>query len=846
MRSDQRPGRRAPRGVEPRRTWPRAVLVMAALFAGLAGWLLVSDLAGRPGLTVPFPVPAWALVIGFAATEVFVIHLERGRETHTFSLVEIPLVVGLYLASPLQLVVSRLIGGGLALAIHRRQRPAKLVFNLSLFALETCVAIEIFRHLGGSHLSIAPRYWPATFTACVSANLLGAVAVSAAIAVTSGSLSFTMLRQLLFETAIVGPLANISVALCITIFLWYEPAGALLMLVIAGVIVLAYRAYASLRGRYANLTKLYDFNQRTQGGTSDDVVAAMLSAAREVMNAEACRLLLIGKDPSRTIVVETGPEGSKVEEGGPIQDDPLWSLLTSSEAGLLIPANGGADAERQAIAGLGWRDSVVALLRHDDEPRGLIAVGNHLTTVATFDREDLALFNALASHAQVILDNWELVDQLRYEALHDALTSLPNRLQFNRDVESSLASRVEGEKVAVLLMDLDRFKDVNDTLGHHHGDRLLVEVGKRLVDAAAPGSVVARLGGDEFAVLLPRSPDADWFYEQADALGEVLRGRVDIGDMEVETPAAIGIAICPDHGEDPITLLQRADVAMYVSKASGQLEVYSTDRDGNSRRRLGLVAELRAALKQGQIEVWYQPQADAVNAQVVGVEALVRWRHPEQGLIAPDDFIPVAEQTGLIGLLADHVVRQVGRQWRIWQDAGLTMEISVNASMRNLQDQTFASNVCRRLHEAGMPPSALTVEITESSIMADSNRTLASVNALAAAGIGISVDDFGTGYSSLTHLRQLPVREIKVDKSFVMALNNDSQDGSDAIVRAVIDLGRNLGLSVVAEGVESEAVWQWLVSWGCHRIQGYYLAKPMPADQATAWLMERRAVSRLR
>jgi diguanylate cyclase (GGDEF)-like protein len=819
---------------------------MAAVFSGLAGWLLVGGLAHQPGLPVPFPVPAWALVIGFAATEIFVIHVERGRETHTFSLVEIPLVVGLYLASPLQLVISRLVGGGLALAVHRRQRPAKLLFNLSLFALETCVAIEIFRHLGGPHLTIAPRSWPATFLACVAANVLGALAVSAAITVTSGAVSLGTLRQMLLETGLLGPLANSSVALCITIFLWYEPAGALLMLVIAGVIVLAYRAYVSLRGRYANLTKLYEFNERTQGGAGDDVVAAMLSAAREVMNAESCRLVLIGKEASRTIGVDTDGDGSTVTEGGPIEDDPLWPLLTSAAGGLLIPSGGGSDVQRQALAGIGWRDTVGALLYHDDQPRGLLAVGNHLNTVATFDREDLNLFNALASHAQVILDNWELVDQLRYEALHDSLTSLPNRLQFHREIDNSLADRAEGEKVAVLLMDLDRFKDVNDTLGHHHGDRLLVEVGKRLVAAATPGSIVARLGGDEFAVLLPRSRDTNWFYEQADALGARLRDRVDIGDMEVETPAAIGIALCPDHGEDPITLLQKADVAMYASKASGQLEVYSPERDGNSRRRLGLVAELRHALQHGQIEVWYQPQADAMSGQVVGVEALVRWRHPNQGLIAPDDFIPVAEQTGLIGLLADHVVTQVARQWRLWQDAGVTMEISVNASMRNLQDREFAAKVRQRLTETGMPPSALTVEITESSIMADSSRTLASVNSLAAAGIGISVDDFGTGYSSLTHLWQLPVREIKIDKSFVLALNDDSHDGSDAIVRAVIDLGRNLNLTVVAEGVESEAVWERLLSWGCHRIQGYHLAKPMPPEQATKWLKERSAVTRIR
>jgi diguanylate cyclase (GGDEF)-like protein len=813
--------------------------------SGLAGWLLATDLAHRAALPAPLHLPWWSLAVGFAATEIFVIHLERGRETHTFSLVEIPLVVGLYLASPLQLVVSRLVGSGLALVIHRRQRPAKLAFNLSLFSLETCVAVEVFRHLGGGHPSIAPSSWVATFAACGVANVLATVAVTAAIGATGGQVTLNVLRQLFIEMAVVAPLANTSVALCVTILLWFEPAGALLMLLIAGVIVLAYRGYASLRGHYANLTKLYDFNQRTQqGGHGDEVVTAMLEAARTVMNAGACRLLLIRDDRTSAVSVVSDGAVSTVDEEHTVDLDPLWPLATASPEGLLVPAASGPDNYRQALSALGWRDCVAALLYRDSTPRGLIAVGNHLSNVATFDREDLALFNALASHAQVILDNWELVDQLRHEALHDALTSLPNRTMFNRELEASLGRRVNGEKVAVLLMDLDRFKDVNDTLGHHHGDRLLVEVGKRLAGAAVPGSIVARLGGDEFAVLLPPARDVEDFYQKAAALGSVLRNRFDIGDMEVVTPAAIGIALCPDHGEDAITVLQKADVAMYASKASGQVEVYSPERDGNSRRRLGLVAQLRTAIQQGELEVWYQPQADGITGHVVAVEALVRWRHPTQGLIPPDDFIPVAEQAGLIGPLADHVVRQVAHQWRAWQDAGLTMEISVNASMRNLQDQGFAGSVCRRLQEAGMPPSALTVEITESSIMSDSKRTLASINALAAAGIGISVDDFGTGYSSLTHLRQLPVREIKIDKSFVMNLTNDSQDGTDAIVRAVIDLGRNLGLSVVAEGVESIAVREQLVAWGCHRIQGYQLSKPMPAGQTTAWLMDRAAAPR--
>jgi len=253
------------------------------------------------------------------------------------------------------------------------------------------------------------------------------------------------------------------------------------------------------------------------------------------------------------------------------------------------------------------------------------------------------------------------------------------------------------------------------------------------------------------------------------------------------------------------------------------------------------VAELRAALANGDLEVWYQPQADARTGAVCAIEALVRWRHKTRGLIPPDEFIPVAEQTGLIRPLAAYVLERAAEQWHRWHKANLAVDISVNLSMRNLQDRELVGQLTTILENAGMPTSALKVEITESSIMSDVNRTVESVEALARAGISVSVDDFGTGYSSLTHLRQLPLREVKVDKSFVINMTTDPGDA--AIVRSVIDLARNLGLEVVAEGVETAEAWDTLTAWGCDRVQGYYLAKPLPPTEMTAWLMDRPAAN---
>jgi diguanylate cyclase (GGDEF)-like protein len=383
---------------------------------------------------------------------------------------------------------------------------------------------------------------------------------------------------------------------------------------------------------------------------------------------------------------------------------------------------------------------------------------------------------------------------------------------------------------------------VNDTLGHDQGDQLLIEVGRRLRAAAVPGSTVARLGGDEFAVLLPTQHDVEEIRQQAIVIGETLSGGFDVGDLIVEAPASIGIAVAPDDGEDAMALLQRADVAMYAAKASARVTLYASDQDRHSRRSLGLAAELRNAVNQQQLEVWYQPQADAVTGEVCGAEALVRWRDPRRGLLMPDDFIPVAEQTGLIGPLAEYVVGHVAHQWSAWNEAGMAIPLAVNVSMRNLHDSAFAERLCALLRAQGMPVDALTVEITESSIMSDSSRALRSIRTLAMEGIGISVDDFGTGYSSLTHLRQLPVQEIKVDKAFVIQMTDDDRDGDRAIVRSVIGLGHNLGLSVVAEGVETPEAWSQLREWGCHKVQGYHLARPMPAEALTRWLMNRPTV----
>jgi diguanylate cyclase (GGDEF)-like protein len=427
-----------------------------------------------------------------------------------------------------------------------------------------------------------------------------------------------------------------------------------------------------------------------------------------------------------------------------------------------------------------------------------------------------------------------------HQAHHDGLTGLPNRGSFYERVAGALtAARPSGSMTAVMIVDLDRFKEVNDTLGHHSGDELLIEAGRRLSVALREGDVLSRLGGDEFAVLLPHVESLEAACAVADRLCEALEEPFVLHGLTVHLEASVGLALHPEHGDDVEILMQRADVAMYVAKRStSSHEVYATRYDRHSASRLALLGELRHAIDGDEFVLHYQPKASLSTGQVNGVEALVRWDHPKRGIVPPDEFIPLAEQTGVIKPLTAWVLDNALAQCRIWRDSGLDLTVAVNLSVRNLLDAHLPESIGELLRRYELPPSALELEITESTIVADQVRALDVLTRLNAMGIGLSVDDFGTGYSSLAYLKDLPVCELKIDRKFV---NNMTEDGDDAfIVRSTIDLGRNLGLQVVAEGVETEAVWDQLALLGCDVAQGYYLARPLPAADLTSWLQERR------
>jgi diguanylate cyclase (GGDEF)-like protein/PAS domain S-box-containing protein len=431
---------------------------------------------------------------------------------------------------------------------------------------------------------------------------------------------------------------------------------------------------------------------------------------------------------------------------------------------------------------------------------------------------------------------------------HDHLTNLPNRAVFMDRLDQALV-RVRTHRsersLAVLILDLDRFKLVNETFGHAAGDRMLLAVAERLSGALRDGDTVARLGGDEFAMLLPEIAKVSDTALVVGKIFSALKAPFVIDSHELFVSASIGISVAPDDGDESGTLLKHADAAMYRAKDQGRntYQLYSPAMNVSQLERLSLESSLRHALDRDEFTVYYQPQVELQTGLVVGMEALVRWRHPEWGLVSPARFIPVAEETGLIVSIGERVLSQACAQNRRWQEQGLApFCMSVNLSARQFQQPDLKNMVARVLRESRLDPKWLDLELTESLLMSEADRTVSTLNALHSMGVGLALDDFGTGYSSLSYLKRYPIDTIKIDQSFVRHITTDSDDAAIAI--AIIAMAHSLKLTVVAEGVETEEQRSFMVQHRCDAIQGYLLSAPLPADDVTAWLRARDARGR--
>ncbi|HUB70756.1 MAG TPA: EAL domain-containing protein [Acidimicrobiales bacterium] len=622
------------------------------------------------------------------------------------------------------------------------------------------------------------------------------------------------------------------------------------------------RLVSSLRERQALLERLSAVQHRISSRAPlPDVLNAITNGVAELLGNELAVLQL----------ADGGPEGlslSVTPPGAPPLGAPGARAGGARRPGAAPVSPGvGAQAIREnrlCIGAMGpeatagppfpghpeLRSAMAAPVRIEGKAAGSLVVGT-ARAGRPYPPSEQAILTAFAEHAGIAINDARAVqatkkalDDAKFQATHDELTGLPNRACFyeRADQVLSLAGR-EGTSTAILLFDLNHFKEINDTLGHKYGDRVLCEIGPRLRQGLRQSDTLARLGGDEFCVLLPRVESRRSALEVAERILILLEQPFYVEGMALVVEASCGVAIAPDDGGDADLLLQRADVAMYVAKGSHMgVVAYDDELNTNTVGRLNLLGEMRTAVQKGQYVLHYQPKASLRDGRVEGVEALLRWQHPTLGLLPPTEFIPLAEHAGLIRPLTSWVLDAALEQLANWRrQTGIPLpdrlSMAINVSARSLLDDTFPHQVVAALERWGVPAYLLGLEITESTIMSDPPRARRLLGELAESGVKVAIDDFGTGYSSLSYLKDLPVTELKIDKSFVLDMNTNPSDA--IIVRSVIDLGRNLGLFTVAEGIEDRQTWELLRDLGCDCGQGYFLAKPTPADALGNWFATR-------
>jgi diguanylate cyclase (GGDEF)-like protein len=816
-----------------------AVWSLSALYA-LPTLLIWSFARWAAPIDSPASVPWLFLLAGFAVAELLVAHITFEGHSHSIDVAVVPLLIGLVYCSPAGLLAAGT-GGLIVYCVSRRLPPVKLVFNVVVNALSLGLAVLVFHAVLGNAGVVSWRGWLACYAAAVVKEICAALCITTAIAVTIGRWEFSF-------TATFVNLASILVTaalgvLAVTI-MWDDWRGLWLVVIVLGVSYVGLRAFTQLRNRYASLELLYRFTASVSGATdTDDVLRRTLERSRDLMSAEIAELVV------------SLPEGgwmTKRLDGDQIVTevdrtaDPqrLESIVLSAASPVLSRRNQRDAPLRQALAVRGWTDIVASPFARDDGSSGTLLVANRLGEVSTFDTEDLKVLETFARHTAIALRVGDLVDRLRAEAaekefsaLHDSLTGLANRKLLVARLEELLAEDTDDTLLGVFFMDLDRFKEVNDTLGHHTGDSLLVEVARRLSRVIGRRGLIARLGGDEFGLVVPGLASVD----DAMALARTIEKEIDtpfmIDLLSLEVQVSIGVALAPLSSRDPKILFQHADIAMYAAKdRHSGVELYDRSIDHSSTRRLCLTGDLRQAIDGNGLYLAFQPQVSLATRRILSLEALARWTHPVFGPVSPDEFISLAEQSGMVHTLTRWAIKSSLEELVRWRRCDPDLRVSVNVSARNLIDVSLVTDVRNILREVGLPGEALTLEITESTVMAEPQRSIAVLDRLRELGVRFAIDDFGTGYSSLSYLKRLPVDEVKIDKSFVrdMAIDNDLA----SIVRSTIDLARNLDLMVIAEGVEDEVTIEMLGDLGCDVVQGYYFARPTGSDEVEQLLLD--------
>lgn len=786
------------------------VVALSFTLAATAAAFTVAAAGSQPALDLG--VTWWMLAPAFLVAERFVSHVELRNQVFSISLSEAVLLIAVLTLAPELVVAARLLGSAPAI-IHRRASFEKAFFNLALFALEASMAAVLFHRVFGS-----PEGNNSIWGLGALAVLVPVLVIAAIVAGLISKLDAERPPQLLVRMLVVQ-LATTSLALSLTVIgaaavLDSATNIAYLLVIVTGT-ALALRAQTATAQRASNLQSIGRFSAQLIGlANTKDVLQVALEEAATVMRATDAAVLDVSNDRVEPVVLEsTNDSEALVNRLTDLISDPIESAI------LLSDLDGFVDDDL---------DGVVAPLTVGGR-RSLFVVWGASTEIGGFDADGVSLFESVVAQVQVALSRSVLIDQLEHDAHHDALTKLPNRRGFVAQTSEA------GSDGALLMLDLDRFKDINDTLGHPTGDRALQLVASRLASVQGTTAILARLGGDEFALFDPEHGTIEAAAALAERLIAAIEQPIVFDDLSLRLGVSIGVALAPIDGNDAETLMGRADQALHESKRQQVgWQFYDRERDTNDPRRLDLLSSLRQAVSAQELDVWYQPKIRISNGEVVGAEALARWQHPRYGFVPPDEFIALAEGAGLMRDLTDAVFQRVVTDLQAWGDEG-PASVAVNLSTRNLLDEQLPQRLDEMIQLAGLGRDRIAFEVTETSMMLDRDRVAGLLGELHHhLGFDIAIDDYGTGYSSLAYLRELPVNQLKIDRAFVT--NLDLDEANEVIVRSTIDLGHNLGLTIVAEGVEREEELMLLGDLGCEFAQGYFISRPLPADQFLDWM----------
>ena len=814
------------------------MLGFAAFLAGVGATFLLLTPSPTTTPDRTWALPFLVLVVAFALAEGTALHIEVRKESHSLSLSGIPLMFGLLYLSPIQLAAAYVLGAAPAMLWIRKSDAVKTAWNSCLFFAEAAVAAFIVQSMLGPELPDRFVEWLIPLAAVLVAELMSLFAVPLVIMAVDAKF-----RPNLF--ADVGQsqvLAALGGTFTVTVLSGSigEPIMVLYAFVPLAGVGLLLRKHGQLLLRHQDLSQLHRFTSALAYERGSRTIDTGLIELVKIMRSTTACLLTVDHDSGswhlRSLIddqfVDIDPDVVRERLLEYTEPSGVTRLAMDDERPRV----------RRLLDDLGARELLAAPVLKDVSERGVVFVTDRLGMHHSFSAEEHALFGSLAGTLDARLSNDYLVQELEIQAQHDALTGLPNRLSFEVALTSTVghpAHKTPGKSGAVVMIDLDRFKEINDSLGHDTGDKLLIEVANRLKHGARSTDMVARLGGDEFAILLVnRASDAPGdLTRRISEIYDRLTAKVELDGIAFDVGASLGVAQWPEQGSDSHSLLRSADTAMYQAKRN-QVGVvwYTPELDIDAPRRLDLYLSVHAAVDSEDLFVHFQPKICVADGTIAGVEALVRWVHPKYGLISPNEFIPLISHAGLTRRLTRFVLRRSVEAVAMLDAAGLEIPIAVNLTPRDLLDSSLPDELEQILAELDVAPERLMIEITEDAMVVDFDTSISVLTRIRDLGVSVALDDFGTGYSSLKHLHRLPIDQIKIDRSFVTTLETDRD--AHAIVRAAANLSRDLSLSSVAEGVENDYMLRTVANLGCQQIQGYMISKPLAITELIRWASE--------